>query len=1098
MPTFPYFNAEQTKNNMRFFLLLLCALLATPGMTQSSELTEQLDGVNLPGLRFRNVGPAITSGRIADFAVHPDNPKIYYVATASGGVWKTVNGGTTYQPLFDQQGSYSIGVVTIDPHNDDIVWVGTGENNGQRSVSYGDGVYKSLDGGASWQHMGLKESNHIGSLIVDPEQPGRVYVAAMGPIWSAGGERGVYISDDGGDTWRNTLAIDEHTGVSEIVQHPTDPNVLYAAAYQRRRHVFTYIGGGPGSALYKSTDRGETWEKIGKGLPTVDLGRIGLAISPADPDIIYAMVEAAQGQGGFFKSTDAGASWQKQSSYSTVGLYYQEIFADPVDTDRIYAMDTWLHYSDDGGRTFKVLGEDTKHVDNHAMWINPNDPEHILVGCDGGIYETFDRAKTWSYKPNLPVTQFYKVALDNDLPFYNIYGGTQDNFSMGGPSRTTSGNGIVNSDWYMTHGGDGFESQIDPANPDIVYAQSQYGGLVRYDRRSGEEVGIVPMPREGEDAYRWNWDAPLQVSAHQPGRLYFAANKVFRSDDRGNSWTVISDDLTREINRNELKVMGRVWGVDAVAKNQSTSPYGTIVAFHESPLDEDVLAVGTDDGLIQVTTDGGDTWQQIDGIPGVPERTYVNAVLWSQHDPNTLYALFNHHKYGDFKPYVYKSTDRGESWENISGNLPGRGSTYSIAEDHVSADLLFVGTEFGVFTSPTGGNYWKQLKAGLPTIAVRDMAIHPREDDLVLGTFGRGFYVLDDYSSLRTLTEAVEQPGMLMPVRDPWLYVQKYPLGLPGKAFQGDNYYTGENLPPVAMITWFLREAPQTKQAQRREAEQANKKDGKDNAYPTYEELVAERQEEAPHLLFTIRDAEGQIVRKLTQKPRAGLQRLHWDLRYASDDPIDLTPPSFYNPFAGTDQGLLVAPGRYTVEMALFHEGEFTPMGKPVAFTVKALDNTVLPAPDRDAKLAFQQEVAELNQEVAAVRQKLGELSNQMRHIKEAILRTEDEQEELFALYQTIEDKARAIRQELSGDPVARQLDMDQPMSVSSRIGAINYQQFNTTSAPTQTHRRSLAVAKKQFAPIPGKVQSLLEDDLAALMARLRASGAPYTPYRNQ
>lgn len=1098
MGTFPYFGGEQTKNSMRFILFLLCGLLAMSGTAQSSDIGEQLDDVSLAGLSFRNVGPAITSGRIADFAVHPDNPKKYYVATASGGVWKTVNGGTTYEPLFDQQSSYSIGVVTIDPHNEDIVWVGTGENNGQRSVSYGDGIYKSLDGGGSWQHMGLEASNHIGSIIVDPEQPGRVYVAAMGPIWSAGGERGVYISDDGGTTWRNTLSIDEHTGVSQIVQHPTNPNVLYAAAYQRRRHVFTYIGGGPGSALYKSTDRGETWEKSGKGLPNVDLGRIGLAISPANPDIIYAIVEAAQGEGGFFKSTDDGASWQKQSGYTTAGLYYQEIFADPVDPDRVYAMDTWLHYSNDGGRTFKVLGEDTKHVDNHAMWINPDDPQHLLVGCDGGIYETFDRARTWSYKPNLPITQFYKVALDNDLPFYNIYGGTQDNFSMGGPSRTTSGNGIVNSDWYMTHGGDGFESQIDPVNPNIVYAQSQYGGLVRYDRRSGEEVGIVPHPREGEDAYRWNWDAPLQVSAHQPGRLYFAANKVFRSDDRGNSWTVISDDLTREINRNQLKVMGRVWGIDAVGKNQSTSPYGTIVAFHESPLNEEVLAIGTDDGLIQITTDGGENWRQIEEIPGVPERTYVNAVLLSQHDPNTIYALFNHHKYGDFKPYVYKSTDLGESWENISSNLPERGSTYSILEDHVSADLLFVGTEFGVFTSPSGGDYWKQLKAGLPTIAVRDMAIHPREDDLVLGTFGRGFFVLDDYSSLRTLTEAVEQPGMLMPVRDAWLYVEKYPLGLPGKAFQGDNYYIGDNLAPVAMITWFLREAPQTKQEQRRQAEQANKTEGKDNIYPSYEELVAERQEEAPHLLFTIRDAQGQVVRKLTQKPGAGLQRTYWDLRYAPDDPIDLTPPPFYNPFAGTEEGLLVAPGRYTVEMELFHEGEFTTRGEPVAFTVKALDNTVLPAPNREEKLAFQQEVAELNQELAAVRQKMSELSNQMRHIREAILRTEEEQEELFAMYQAIDGRARDIRQELSGDPVARQLDMDQPMSVSSRIGAINYQQFNTTSAPTETHRRSLAIAKRQLAPIQEDVQSLLKEEVAALITRLKAVGAPYTPYQGE
>jgi photosystem II stability/assembly factor-like uncharacterized protein len=1071
---------------MRIPVFLFALLFTLTSWAQNNEEPVQLEDVSLSGLKFRSVGPAITSGRIADFAVNPEQPKKYYVAVASGGVWKTENGGVTFTPLFDSQPVYSTGVVTLSPHNYDEVWVGTGENNGQRSVAYGDGVYKSMDGGKSWKNMGLKESNHIGSIIVDPEDPNRVYVAAMGPLWSEGGERGVYISDDGGESWRNTLEIDEHTGVSQIVQHPDNPNVLFAAAYQRRRHVFTYFGGGPGSALYKSTDRGETWVKSQRGFPGGDLGRIGLAISPANPDITYAIVEAAGDKGGFYKSTDMGASWQRQSGYSTSGLYYQEIIADPVDPDRVYSMNTYMQYTDDGGKTFQAVGEGYKHVDNHALWIDPEDPEHLLAGCDGGIYESYDRASTWHYKPNLPVTQFYKVALDNDEPFYNIYGGTQDNFSMGGPSRTISENGIANHEWYMTHGGDGFESQVDPKNPDIVYAQSQYGGLVRYDRSSGEELGIKPMAREGENAYRWNWDAPLHVSVHEDGRIYFAANKLFRSDDRGDSWEVISDDLTRQINRNELPVMGRIWGMDAVAKHQSTSPYGTIVAFHESPLNEEILIVGTDDGLIQITTDGGDTWREVDNIPGVPERTYVNFVLASQHDPSTMYAAFNHHKYGDFKPYVYKSTDMGNTWEAIQGNLPEKGSAYSLAEDHESEDLLFVGTEFGVFFTAEGGNTWKQLKGGLPTIAVRDMAIHPREDDLVLATFGRGFYVLDDYSSLRTLPDVLDEPGTIMTIRDPWLYLEKQPLGRSGNAFQGHSYYRGDNLGPVAMINYYVKESPMTREAERKKADSQARKDEEAGVIPTYEELRAERNERAPYLLFTITDDEGNIVRKLKQSPRAGLQRMEWDMRYASVDPVR----------PGRNRsGNLVAPGDYSVTMELYHRDEFIPMGYATSFTVKALDNTVLPAPDRDAKTAFQREVAMMNQEVSRVNNRLGELADQLRHIEAAILQTEKDQKGLFRAYQAVADTLTSIREDLNGDPVARALEIDQEPTVSSRIRTINYQQSNTTSAPTKTHRDNLAIVRRQFAPIKQRVMDLLDEQWPALMERLQEAGAPYVPY---
>jgi len=777
------------------FLLILMVAYTAPTNAQKNkkskddkEVKEALDTMKLGGLTWRCVGPAITSGRISDFAVNPDNPYEYYIATSSGGVWKTTNNGLTYQPIFDSQGSYSIGCVTMDPNNSDVVWVGSGENNNQRSVAYGDGIYKSEDGGTSWKNMGLKSSEHIGKIIVHPDNSDVIYVAAIGPLWSKGGDRGVYKSTDGGATWGAVLTIDEHTGVNDIVMDPNDPDILYASAYQRRRHVYTYVGGGPGSGMYRSTDGGANWKKINKGLPKTEIGRIGLAISPVDPDIIFAIVEAAEGEGGFFKSTNRGASWNKMGGHATSGNYYQEIVADPVDVDVIYSMDTWMQISEDGGKSFKNVGEDYKHVDNHCIWIDPNQNQHLLVGCDGGIYETFDRGKTWDFKANLPITQFYKVAVDNDEPFYNIYGGTQDNFSMGGPSRTNTAHGITNADWYITHGGDGFESQVDPNNPDIVYAQSQYGFLVRYDRQSGEELGIKPAPRKGEAAYRWNWDAPLAVSHHRSGRLYFAANKVFKSDDYGHSWDVISDDLTAQINRNELKVYDRIVSIDAVAKNGSTSQYGTIVALSESPLDENLLVIGTDDGLVQISEDGGANWRKIDYISGAPKQSYVNSVYLSQHDANVIYVALNHHKYGDFKPYVFKSSDKGRSWTSISNNLPERGSVYTIEEDHVNSNLIFCGTEFGVFFSPNGGQRWKKLGAGLPTIAVRDIAIQRRENDLVLGTFGRGFYVMDDYSALRNIkNENPSDLATIYPIRKALMWEKSVPLGLPGKSFQGDN-----------------------------------------------------------------------------------------------------------------------------------------------------------------------------------------------------------------------------------------------------------------------------------------------------------------------
>jgi len=761
------------------------------------------------GLKFRLIGPAATSGRVTDFAVNPNNIHEFYVAVACGNVWKTTNSGTTWEPVFDNYGSFSIGCITLDPNNSNVVYIGTGENNSQRSVSWGDGIYRSEDGGKSFKNIGLKTSEHIGKILVDPRDSKVIYVAAQGPLWGPGGQRGLYKSTDYGTKWDSVLYISENTGVNDVVMDPRNPDILYASSYQRRRHVWVLLDGGPEGAIYKSTDAGKTWNKQESGLPKGDLGRIGLAISPVNPDYVFAIIEAKE-NGGFYKSTNRGASWEKTNDYKTVSAqYYNEIFCDPKDIDKIYSLDTRTAVSTDGGKIFKPLGNKARHVDDHALWINPDNPDHFLIGGDGGIYETFDGGASWLFKDNLPITQFYRVTVDNSEPFYWVYGGTQDNNSMGAPSQTINEEGIVNADWVPTIGGDGYESQVDPVDPNIVYCEYQYGGVARYDKKSGELISIKPQEGKDEEPFRWNWDTPLLISPHSHTRLYIAANKLFRSDDRGDSWKEISPDLTRQIDRNKLKVMGKIWSVDAVAKNASTSFYGNIVSLTESPLVEGLIYVGTDDGLVQVTEDGGKNWRKIETFPGVPETTYVSCLYASLHDPNTVFATFDNHKQSDYKPYILVSHDRGKSWQSISGDLKESHVVYSIIQDHVKPDLLFCGTEYGVYFTIDGGKKWIQLKGGLPTIAVRDLDIQRRENDLVLATFGRGFYILDNYIPLRELTEKSlnEQDYTLFPVKDALMFVKRSATF----GSVGTSFFKADNPPFGATFTYYIKEAPKTK-----------------------------------------------------------------------------------------------------------------------------------------------------------------------------------------------------------------------------------------------------------------------------------------------
>jgi photosystem II stability/assembly factor-like uncharacterized protein len=1050
------------------------------------------------GLELRGIGPAVTSGRIVDIAVDPKDKKRWFVAVASGGVWRTENAGTTWTPVFDSEGSYSIGTVTIDPTNPHVIWVGTGENNSQRSVGYGDGVYRSDDDGKSWKNVGLKASEHVGKILINPKNPNVVYVAAQGPLWSAGGDRGLYKTTDGGKTWNAVLAISENTGVSDVVMDPRDPVVLIAAAYQRRRHVFTLIDGGPESGIHKSTDGGATWKKLRSGLPKEEMGRIGLALAPSEPDTVYAVIEAANKAGGFFRSTDRGETWEKRGDYNPGGpMYYQEIFVDPKVAARVYSMDVFLKVTDDGGKTFRNLGERFKHVDNHAMWIDPDDTAHYLAGCDGGLYESFDHGATWEFKANLPVTQFYRVDVDDSSPVYYVYGGTQDNNTLGGPSRTLNAHGIANQDWFVTWGGDGFHARIDPTDPNIVYSTLQYGVLGRYDRKSGEAVLIQPQAARGDPPLRWNWDSPLIISPHDRKRLYFAAQRVFRSDDRGDSWTPVSGDLTRQIDRNRLKVMGRVWGPDAVAKSASTSFYGNIVSLDESPLVEGLLYVGTDDGLVQVSEDGGRSWRRQESFPGVPEMSYVSDLFASRFDAGVVYAAFDNHKTGDFRPYLLRSADRGRTWAAVSSDLPARGNVWTVAEDTVERDLLFAGTEFGLFFSRDGGKKWVQLKGGLPIIPVRDLAFQKRENDLVIATFGRGFYVLDDITPLRVARPAdLEQETLTFPVKKALAYVPSLPLGLKDKAFLGETFFIAPNPPFGAVFTYYLKDEIRTKRVARQKAEKEADKKGQEITYPSREELRAEAREEEPAVILTVTDADGNVARRLTGPVKAGVHRVAWDLRLPPSTPTSLKPPPTDNPFFEPPTGPLAVPGTYTVSFAKRVDGVETPFGRPQTFDVVSLGLQTLKAPDAAELLAFERKAARLQRAVLGAIEAAKEADERIKHIKKAVDDTPVADPKLGAEARRIEKGLGDVLVALRGDEAIRSRNEPVPMSTLERVEAIVTSQWTATVAPTGTSRQAYAIAADAFESELATLRTLVDTDLRALESSLEKAGAPWTPGR--
>ncbi|MFC2120575.1 WD40/YVTN/BNR-like repeat-containing protein [Bacteroidota bacterium] len=1094
--------------NLKILLLMMALLVALPNAEaqkkkkkndkKEKESADPLKDVSLGAFKFRSIGPALTSGRISDLAVNPCKPSEFYVAAASGGVWKTTNNGVTFKPIFDNQGSYSIGCVTIDPNNHNVIWVGTGENNNQRVVSYGDGVYKSEDGGNSWKNVGLKESEHIGMITVDPRNSDVVYVAAYGPLWSAGGDRGVYKTIDGGKSWKKILDISENTGVNEVHMDPRNPDVLYAAAHQRRRRQWTYLGGGPESGIYKSVDAGKSWNKINRGLPGGDKGRIGLDISPANPEILYAVVEAKRGQGGFYRSTNRGVSWQKMSSTVSSGNYYQELVADPVDENRVYIMNTYTLVTVDGGKTFTNRGEKSKHYDNHCLWIDPENPLHHIEGTDGGIYETFDRGVNWRMYTNLPVTQFYKVSVDNDYPFYNVMGGTQDNYSMVGPSQTISAHGIVTSDWIVTDTGDGFESVVDTKDPNILYVQAQYGSISRFDKKSGESVSIQPKPKKGDKALNWNWDSPIMVSPHDNKTIYFAANRLFKSTDRGDSWEEISGELDQDIDRNKFKIMGKMWPMDAIAKNASTSRYGAAISLDESRIKEGLLYVGSDDGQISITEDGGKNWRKIISFPGVPENTCVNDIIASKHDVNIVYAAFNNYKNGDFKPYVLKSNDMGRTWENITADLPEKGSVYSLEQDHVNANILFAGTEYGLSVTLDGGKHWKNLKSGLPTINVRDIAIQERENAIALATFGRGFYVLDNYAPLRELSkENLEKDAYLFEVKDALMFNKWRPLGGLGtreKGFQGQDYFSVPNPPSDVVFNYNIKEGVTTLKSERIKKESKAFKEGKDIPYPTIEEYKAEQKELPSYLIFTIKDDNGNFIRELRKPLSKGLGKITWDMQYPGTYSVSAGQASQTSGLPSSN--VYVLPGKYNVSLAKNVKGEITELTGPVSFELKELNNRTIPASDRKHMTEFKLKTLELVNAIGSVNTAVRNMNTKIAPYKAAtkVFRGE-EGVNLMKEIMVLEEKIEAIQIKMGGDRTYATLDKDADYPFTQRANSAIFDIFGSTSNVTGTSEKNYELAAEEFGPVLEEVKALMKE-FEQMDKKLGTMGAPLTPGR--
>jgi len=1068
------------------FINLILVALFQVGYAQESGMNEK----TFKGLKLRNVGPAFTSGRIGDIAIHPQNENLWYVAVASGGVWKTTNAGITWEPIFDGEKSYSIGCITIDPNNPHTVWVGTGENVGGRHVGFGDGIYKSEDDGATWTNMGLATSEHISKIIVHPANSDIVWVAAQGPLWTPGGERGLYKTTDGGETWVKVLGGNEWTGVTDIAMDPRDPDWIYAATWQRHRTVAAYMGGGPGSGLHRSTDGGTTWEKLTSGIPKSNLGKIGLAISPQNPDNLYAAIELNLTEGGLFMSTDRGKSWTKQSNAVSGGTgphYYQELYASPHYEGRLYMANNSMIFSDDHGKTFSPLKRDGVHSDSHSLNFSSSDSDYLLMGTDGGIYESNDGAENWRFIDNMPITQYYKLGVDDAMPFYNIYGGTQDNGSHGGPSRTDNQHGIRNADWWKTLGADGHQSAIEPGNPNITYAETQRGGLHRIDQITGDQVFIQPQPKEGESFERFNWDAPILVSPHNPARLYVASQRVWRSENRGDSWTAISSDLTRQQERIKLPIMGKLQSWDNPWDLRAMSNYSSITSLAESPVKEGVIYVGTDDGIIQITEDGGKNWRKVEvgSIKGLPTTAFINDVRADLFDANTVYVAFDNHKNGDFKPYLIKSEDAGRSWKLISANMPEKHLVWRTVQDHVDKNLLFAATEFGILFTNDGGSKWTKLTGGVPTISFRDITIQRRENDLVAASFGRSFFILDDISPLRGLTsDMLQQEAKLFATKDTYWYVQRSLVGS-----QGAAKYAADNPPFGAVFTYYLKDKLVTRRETRKEAEKALEQD-QDVPFPGWEALEVEAREEKPKIILTIKDKDGNIVNIVKGKNSSGFNRVSWNLSLASKNIIRLEEQRARG--GRRRGGIMATPGTYTVTLAKVVDGIVTNLSEPQEFNVVPLNEKgALEGASFDEINMVTAQVQALQQDISATDAVLASSLKLIKAMQTALTRLSQDSPELVRRVAETRQQLLALSAELNGSEAKEIVGVENNPTPGDRL-SVGMRGLRTTYGPTEMHKENILLGQKQLMAIKGSLIKLTDTTLPELEKALKNAGAPW------
>ncbi len=1049
-------------------------------------------------LKFREIGPAVMGGRVDDFAVVESDPSIVYAGLAAGGLWKTVNGGTTWTPIFDNEEVPTIGDVTVAPSDPDIVWVGTGEANNRQSSSWGNGIYKSTDAGRTWEHMGLRETQHIGRIVIHPRDSNVVYAAALGRLWGPNKERGLYKTSDGGATWKHVLAINEDTGVVDVAMDPESPDTLYAAAYQRRRTVFGFTGSGPDGGIYKTTDGGATWKKLVKGLPwdpepprpraagggappeilaamgitppeppaapraaaapdqRQEIGRIGVNVYRGNPSIVYAVVEHASG--GVFRSEDKGETWQKMSDVNPRPMYYSKIHVDPNNDQRVWVLGTNVHYSEDGGRTFVTDLVQRIHVDFHAFWINPANSNHMIAGSDGGIHWSYDRGRTWDFVNNIAIGQFYEIGLDNQRP-YRICGGLQDNDTWCGPSSSMNPRGIANSDWFAIGGGDGFYAQLAPDDPDIVYAESQDGNVLRRNLRTGESRSIRPQPGEGEPAYRFQWNSPIVVSAHDPKTIYYGGNFIFKSVDRGDGWARISPDLTTGADRNTLPIMGRVPDRQTRSRHDGVANWPAITTLSESPRSPDILWAGTDDGCLQVTRDGGKTWKNVfDKVTGVPKGTYVSRVVASRHADGTAYATFDGHRSDDFGIYVYVTTDFGETWKRITDGITANNGIVNVIREHPkNANLLFAGTEYGAFVSFTRGASWFRLKLNLPTVPVDDIQIHPRENDLVFGTHGRSIWILDDITPLAELDQSVLASSLHAFSARP--AIQWRPWANTGST--GHKQFFGANAPNGALIHYYLK--AKTDQP----------------------------------VTITISDASGRTVRTLTGANGAGINRVVWDTR--SDPPVPPAPGGAGGPggggfgMMGASMGPRVEPGTYTVKIAAAGAEASTSVEvqEDPRVTMTAADRAARRAaldallPKLEPMVTAQRTIQQMRQALSSAidgwkRPGAGVPEN-VQKAGEALLKKIDD---LYPNFGTPPSEARGLGD--AGPPL-----VVRPTPYSQRLTQLYSAIANMSAAPTAWQREQVTLLTAKADELVPQVRAL-SDDLAALNKLMNAAGVPH------